>query len=91
MVARFRLHQKGVHRFFALPESLHIHAAMDLNLVDNVLQYNAIKFVKDFNQSSLKEFVKTEVSVELESGSVTQNPVVVFHKPKSRLSNKRFI
>ena len=79
---------KGVHRFFALPESLHIHAAMDLNLVDNVLQYNAIKFVKDFNQSSLKEFVKTEVSVELESGSVTQNPVVVFHKPKSRLSNK---
>ncbi len=79
---------KGVHRFFALPESLHVHVSMDLNLIDNVLQYNAIKFVKDFNQSSLKEFVKTEVNVETDKGSVTQNPVVVFHKPKSAVSNK---
>lgn len=79
---------KGVHRFFALPESLHIHAAMDLNLTDTILQYNAIKFVKDFNQSSLKDFVKTEVSVEMDTGTVTQNPVVVFHKPKSTVSNK---
>lgn len=61
---------------------------MDLNLTDTILQYNAIKFVKDFNQSSLKDFVKTEVSVEIDTGTVTQNPVVVFHKPKSTVSNK---
>ena len=79
---------KGIHRFFALPEPLHVYCAMDLNLIDNVLQYNAIKFVKDFNQSSLKEFVKTEVNVVLDSGQTTQNPVVVFYKPNSRLSNK---
>ena len=79
---------KGIHNFFALPETLHIYHAMNLNLIDNVLQYNAIKFVKEFNQSSLKDFVKTEVSVELGSVQTTQNPVVVFHKPKSKLSNK---
>ena len=79
---------KGIHRFFALPESLRVDVRMNLNLADTILQYNAIKFVKDFNQSSLKEFVKTEVSVELKTGLTTQNPVVVFHKPKAGLSNK---
>lgn len=79
---------KGIHRFFALPESLHVHTTMDLNLIDNVLQYNAIKFVKDFNQTSLKEIAEVKISVDVGNDRVRHNPVVVLHKPKSILSNK---
>lgn len=79
---------KGIHRFFALPESLHVHTTMDLNLIDNVLQYNAIKFVKDFNQTSLKEIAEVKISVDVGNDRVRRNPVVVLHKPKSILSNK---